>query len=130
MFKLPKRISKKPEEGEYTTVKVPNDLITEVDSLVDTKGYKSRGEIIKEALRNFLRNHLPREELSIFNHDENGVRIKDLKLGRIADIQFTPKAPYCPLCDAHHCEHIRFALQQVDVQKILKNKGWHYDFSD
>lgn len=39
---------------EYTPVKLPNDLIAEIDQLVGKHGYKSRTEVVKDALRRLL----------------------------------------------------------------------------
>jgi len=40
----------------YTTIAIPDELMSEVDSVVKSKkyGYKSRPELIKEAVRNLL----------------------------------------------------------------------------
>jgi metal-responsive CopG/Arc/MetJ family transcriptional regulator len=44
-------------ENDYVTVKIPRDLATEVDDLVGTHGFRSRGEVVKEALRKFLQQY-------------------------------------------------------------------------
>ena len=43
--------------SKYTNVALPDDLIKELDRVVKESGlgYKSRGEIVKEALRKFLK---------------------------------------------------------------------------
>jgi len=41
-------------EDEYTPVKVPNDLLSEIDRLVGKHGYKSRQEVVKDAVRRLL----------------------------------------------------------------------------
>jgi hypothetical protein len=63
----------------------------------------------------------------MLNHDGNGVKVRDNEQKLTADISITPNGIYCPLCDAHNCEHIRFALDQDDIKEILKQKkkeGW------
>lgn len=45
------------EENGYTTVKIPNDLAQEVDAMVGTHGFKSRGEFAKEAIRRLLKEY-------------------------------------------------------------------------
>lgn len=73
---------------------------------------------------------LPQPQFRMLNHDEKGVKVWDSKLppsGRVADVQFTPKGIYCAICDASYCEHVRFALGQPDIQKIVmqkKKEGW------
>jgi Arc/MetJ-type ribon-helix-helix transcriptional regulator len=127
---LPKRISKKPREDEYTTVKVPNDLILDVDRLIGVRGYKSRGEIVKTAIRNFLDEYTQVRRFAIRNHDENGVKVWDNELRMHADIQISPRGIYCPLCDAHKCDHIRFALSQPDIREGIRKKGWPIDLGE
>lgn len=122
---MPKRISKKPKEDEYTTVKVPNDLILIIDGLIGNRGFKSRGEVVKNALRDFL----DKQDTHQFtlNHDDQGIKVWDNKLHRHAQIQFTPKGIYCVACDATKCEHIRFAISQPDVLEMViekRKEGW------
>jgi len=42
----------------YTTIALPDELIKEIDTVVSSKkfGYKSRPELVKEAVRNLLLN--------------------------------------------------------------------------
>ncbi|MEM2999578.1 MAG: ribbon-helix-helix domain-containing protein [Candidatus Bathyarchaeia archaeon] len=42
---------------EYTTIKLPNELIADLDKLIGKHGFRSRGEIVKEALRDFLKQY-------------------------------------------------------------------------
>jgi metal-responsive CopG/Arc/MetJ family transcriptional regulator len=42
------------KDSEYTTVQIPNDLLAEVDALIGKHGFKSRPEVVKEALRALL----------------------------------------------------------------------------
>ena len=124
---MPRKITKKPQEDEYTTIKIPNDLVIAIDRLIGTRGYKSRGEIVKEALRIFLDKFEKEEQFQMLNHDSEGVKVWDRKLRRVADIIFKPNTIYCTVCDAHYCEHIRYALSQPDIQQLIKKKkeeGW------
>lgn len=43
--------------SEYTTIKLPNELIADLDKLIGKHGFRSRGEIVKEALRDFLKQY-------------------------------------------------------------------------
>lgn len=45
------------EDNEYSTVKIPTDLMSEVDKLVGQHGFKSRAEIVKQALRVLLQGY-------------------------------------------------------------------------
>ena len=77
MIDLPKKIEKEPTEGNYTTIKLPNDIVIEMDQLIGKHGFTSRAEIIKDALRELLTHYknsdLPRFEH--FNIDPDGARI-------------------------------------------------------
>ena len=42
---------------KYTNVALPSDLIEQIDNVIEKKGmgYKSRGELVKEAVRALLK---------------------------------------------------------------------------
>jgi len=44
----------KAEKIDYGFVKLPEDLIKEVDKIVGIYGYRSRSEVIKDAIRRLL----------------------------------------------------------------------------
>ena len=128
---MPRKIEKEPIEGNYTTIKLPNDLVTSMDKLIGTYGFKSRAEIVKEALRELLTKYkapeppLPRYDH--FNMGVHGVRITDRQLHRIADIRFRPEGIYCELDESENCGHIEFALTVPEIKEIIRNKrkeGW------
>ena len=121
---------------EYTTVRLPKELMEEIDNILKrgVMGYKSRAEFIKEAIREKLKT-IPREileqlPLEHFNLSENGVRILDRSLanehsrGRIIDVYFKPDKVLCEYCESTRCQHVKFALDLPEVQKILHTKGW------
>ena len=39
---------------KYVTVRLPKELVNEIDEIVGTRGYKSRAEFVKEAIRKKL----------------------------------------------------------------------------
>jgi len=128
---LPRKIEKEPVEGDYTTIKLPNDLVTTMDKLIGKHGFKSRAEIVKEALRDLLNRYkTPEMELPRFDHFNmgvNGVRITDRQLHRIADVHFKPDGIYCELDESDTCKHIEFALTVPEIKEIIRNKrkeGW------
>lgn len=41
-------------EKEYTVVKIPTDLVEEIDKFIGKYGYRTRPEIIKDAIRRLL----------------------------------------------------------------------------
>ena len=110
----------------------------EIDQIIKRgiRGYKSRSEFIKEAVRKRF------EELQVaqpmpklpplehFNVNEEGIRILDRTLatktssGRIIDIYFKPDKVWCDYCQSDSCQHAKFALELPAVQEILNKKGW------
>jgi hypothetical protein len=66
--------------------------------------------------------------LEHFNIWDEGVRILDRTIdkprGYIVDVYFKPDSAWCEYCDSTKCQHVRFALEIPEVQKILKEKGW------
>jgi Arc/MetJ-type ribon-helix-helix transcriptional regulator len=109
-----------------------------IDEIIKRKirGYKSRAEFIKEAIRKRfeeLKTSQPMPELPSlehFNIDEEGVRILDRTLasktsrGRIIDVYFKPDNVWCDYCQSSSCQHVKFALDLPAVQEILNKKGW------
>lgn len=51
--------------SKYTNVALPEDLVRELDRVVKESGlgYKSRGEIVKEAVRKFLKDLVEYKQL-------------------------------------------------------------------
>ena len=117
--------TKAEEKVEYGFVKLPVDLIAEVDDHVGKHGYRSRTEIVKEAIRRLLITYPEdsKPELEHFNLNDQGVIIVDRKLDRIIQVYFRPDKVVCEVDGEKPCKHKDFALQLVDVQKILREKG-------
>ena len=124
---------------DYTTVRLPKELMKEIDDIIKRgiRGYKSRAEFIKEAIRKRfeeLETSQPMPKLlpplEHFNVNEEGVRILDRTLasktstGRIIDVYFKPDNVWCDYCQSSSCRHIKFALDLPVVQEILDKKGW------
>ena len=59
-----------PDNDPYVIVKLPKELIDEVDKIVGSHGYKTRPEVIKDAVRAMLREYKRYEELSHRLDDE------------------------------------------------------------
>ena len=123
---------------EYITVRLPKNLMDEVDSLIKRRirGYKSRAEFIKETVRKRLEElkaaepELRLPPLEHYNLDDQGVRILDRTLtsqtskGRIIDVYFKPNSVWCDYDQSDNCQHVKFALDIPGVQEILNRKGW------
>lgn len=120
-------------EESHVTIKVPKELVAEMDRLIGTHGFRSRGEITKEALRRLLKEYREVIESTIplrfehFNMGMDGVRVVDHKLNRIADVYFRPEGIWCDFDKKSKCEHIDFALSIPKIQGIIekrKKEGW------
>lgn len=122
-----------PAEG-YKSITVPTKIYEilyeqwekEKDHLSLKYGIRSFSGYISFRLNQVIE-ETPTDQFKILNHDGNGVKVHDKKLGRVADVHITPKGIYCPLCDASNCEHIRYAIEQPDIQDLIKQKrkeGW------
>ncbi len=101
----------------YTTVRLPSELMKEIDEIIRLKirGYKSRSEFIKEAVRKSLEDlkkgqalpELP--PLEHFNLSEQGVIILDRTLssetskGTIIEVYFKPENVWCGHCQELTC---------------------------
>ena len=129
----------KQKRSDHVTVKIPKELTDEMDKLIGALGFRSRGEIAKEAIRQLLSHYkenlaspeLPK--LEHFNISENGVRILDRTLangisrGRIIDVYFKPEGVWCDYCQTSSCRHIQFALTVPAIQEVILKKreeGW------
>ena len=124
--------------NEYTTVRLPKELMEEIDEIIrhGVRGYKSRAEFIKEAVRKRFEELKTAQPMPVlpplehFNLSELGVRILDRTLasktsrGRIVDVYFKPDNVWCDYCQSSICQHVKFALNLPEVQKILNKKGW------
>ena len=51
---------------DYVTIKLPQNLITEIDNYISipSRGYTSRTDLVKDALRQFLKNNYGGEDAS------------------------------------------------------------------
>lgn len=115
----------------HVTVKIPRELIGEMDKLKGKHGFRSRGEITKEALRQFLTKYEsdlaepPRFEQ--INAGERGVLLLDRLLKKTVDVHIKPSGISCSLHRTDDCEHVKFALGIHEVAEIIKKKrkeGW------
>lgn len=116
---------------DYVTLKIPKELADEIDSLIGKKGFRSRAEVTKEALRHFLLDYPRHPTLEHFNLDEQGIRILDHSLatsnspkGRIIDVYFKPDKALCAYCESTDCHHVEFALGLPEVKEMFRKKGW------
>lgn len=116
---------------KYRNISIKTEFANKIERFVETRpelGYRSIAQFLEDAARRRLDVLMvipPRFEL--INHDENGIKLHDRELHRVADILFKPDGVFCHLCESKSCDHIRFALTIRDLQETLKKKreeGW------
>lgn len=132
-------MSQKKQRDDHNTVRLPESLTNDMDKLIGTRGFTSRAEIAKQAIRDYLdRIRLQTPQLPRFeriNADSSGVLIFDRQLtgNRSVHISFKPTGIKCDYHGSSTCEHVRFALEQSDVQKIVRQKqkeGWNIELPE
>ena len=124
---------------KYRGVSLQRELINLIEEYIKAHpemGYKSLADFVTDAVREkctelkilSATSELP--DLEHFNISENGVRILDRTItsstsrGRIIDVYFKQEKVWCEHCDATNCQHVKFAMNIPEVQKILQEKGW------
>ena len=121
-------------ERSYKNISIKNEFAEAIEKFIRQNpqlGYRSIAAFLEDSSRRRLEelkateDQLPRMEQ--INFDENGVKIHDRQLHRVADVNFSPKGIWCNLCKKDECEHIAFALAEPDIQAIIckkKKEGW------
>jgi len=125
--------------GPYRGVTLQRELLNRIEKYIRAHpemGYKSLADFITDAIRDKceqlkILTPMPEQpQLEHFNISESGVRILDRTItsatsrGRIVDVYFKPEKVWCEHCDATNCQHVKFAMNIPEVQKILQEKGW------
>jgi len=118
----------------YRTVSMKTEFIDYLEEFIKTNtqyGYRSLAQFLEDASRRRLEElkaaekELPRMEQ--INCDENGCKILDRKLHRVADIALKPSGIDCSIDRTDSCDHVKFALAQRDIRGIIAKKrkeGW------
>ena len=106
------------------TVSLPEDLVKEIDEVIEKKrGYRSRPELIKEAVRRHLDTLKIRPRLEHLNTYDDRVEIIDNEANRMATVHIRDKKLYCGLCDELECIHTDYVWSLEDVAEQLREKG-------
>jgi len=118
----------------YGGISLPDDLVEEVDEVIRKgyRGYTSRAEFVKEAVRKLLDEVKRSEEAAASslmhlnpenNYPAESVKIWDRALKRVAEIFFQEGKAFCTLCESYKCSHIRFMWGLPRVAEQLEKKG-------
>ena len=120
------------KKTNHVTIKIPRELVAQMDKLKGKHGFRSRGEIAKEAIRKLLKDYEPfLSVLEHFNLNEDGVIIADRsrpKGDQLCQVWFKPEGIECEKCGTNNCEHIRFALSHPPIQQVIRKRrmeGWN-----
>jgi Arc/MetJ-type ribon-helix-helix transcriptional regulator len=103
------------EDQKYVHLSLPADLMREVDELIQngTRGYQSRAEVAKDALRRLLDELEASEErpprLEHMNVFEDHVILRDNDLRRTVFVYQRNGDLACDLCESSDCIHTRYA---------------------
>jgi metal-responsive CopG/Arc/MetJ family transcriptional regulator len=129
-------MSQKKQRQDHNTIRLPESLTKDMDRLIGTKGFTSRAEIAKQAIREYLEKNSFLVQVPRFEYlDQNDAVIiiehnPDGSTKTIAGLYF--KQPNIIFCDYDHsidCEHIRFALTVPKIRKTIeelnKKEGWN-----
>ncbi|MCL1976900.1 MAG: ribbon-helix-helix domain-containing protein [Candidatus Bathyarchaeota archaeon] len=130
-------MSEDNKKSEHVSLRIPESLTEEMDQYIGHKGFTSRAEVAKQAIREYIdRNPLPQQptepklpRYERVNADDTGCKILDRKIpgNRIVHVTFTPKGVQCDYHESSTCEHVEYALDQTDVKEMIKQKkkeGW------
>lgn len=118
----------------YRNISIKSEFADDIEKFIGEYphlGYRSIAQFLEDASRRRLEElklqikPLPRFEQ--INCDEEGCKILDRQLKRIADISIKREGIRCSIHHTDTCEHVEFALSQKEVQQIIKkrkNEGW------
>ena len=116
---------------EYGGLSLPKDLADEIDALIREgyKGYTSRAELVKDALRHFL-GEIEKERGGYLIHlnpegdfPSNAVKFFDRLVRKEVEIIFPKNEAFCKLCESYKCTHIRYMWSLPKVAEKLKSRG-------
>jgi Arc/MetJ-type ribon-helix-helix transcriptional regulator len=120
------------KDDDYATVRIPRELAEEIESLIGKRGFRTKAEVVKEAIRNLLNHYEELEKRSLprfekINNDENGVKILDRELHETVEVFVKPNGINCSYHQRTECEHVTYALSFPEVKALIRKhrkKGW------
>jgi hypothetical protein len=106
---------------EVITVEIFKDTY-EAMKFIATRKHWSAKEYINTVLMQaierdrFLQSYAP--SLSKVGSEDDILFIRDIKLGKTAEIYLRDRSLYCNVCDTKDCVHIHYALALPEVAKL------------
>ena len=113
-------------------VRISSSLLKSIDAyllsdLGRSKGFRSRREVIEEAVRRFLESEgfWSNQRFKHINAGGNQITIYDSLLQRVATVYVGyPDRAFCDLCSEPDCIHVVYVFSIPWVVKALARKGF------
>jgi hypothetical protein len=119
---------------EFKSISIKEEFAESIEAFVKEHpefGYRSIAQFLEDASRRRLedlkRQVRPLPRFEQVNCDEQGCKVLDRQLKRVADIIIKPEGIRCSIHHTDTCEHVEFALSQKEVQQLIKKRkleGW------
>ncbi len=125
---------RREEEPIRIALVLEGEMAKRFEAVKKKWGLEANTDVIRMLITNYY-DQMPRGRsgLEHTNIDSEGVWIKDWDLdtqkGRLVHVNLKSDPnnrvqAYCEFHETQSCNHIDFALDLPEVQKILKEKGW------
>jgi len=124
------KMSEKEEQPLKIYLRLSGEGADRFQRIKEAMGLKNDTEVIRSLITWYWKTHedelIP--QLHYVNADEEGVKILDRKIPEVVQVHITRKGVKCSYCKTNNCRHIKYALNQPDVQKTITKKrkeGWN-----
>jgi CopG family nickel-responsive transcriptional regulator len=113
------------ERTRIISLSLPENILSEVDSAAASIGYSSRSELVRDAVRAFLREkaevsnlegHIDGVMLLVYNH-ESAAKVSEVRHGHMSVFKSFMHADFDGGDDC--CEVLMFCGEATDVKKSL-----------
>jgi hypothetical protein len=106
---------------EVITVEIFKETYDAMKVIATRKRWSAKdyiNTVLMEAIERdkFLRSYAP--SLSKVGYEDDILFIRDIKLGKTAEIYLRDRSLYCNVCDCKDCVHIHYALALPEVAKL------------
>jgi hypothetical protein len=106
---------------EVITVEIFKETYDAMKVIATRKRWSAKdyiNTVLMEAIERdkFLRSYAP--SLSKVGYEDDILFIRDIKLGKTAEIYLRDRSLYCNVCECKDCVHIHYALALPEVAKL------------
>ena len=106
---------------EVITVEIFKETYDAMKVIATTKRWSAKdyiNTVLMEAIERdkFLQSYAP--SLSKVGYEDDILFIRDIKLGKTAEIYLRDRSLYCNICECKDCVHIHYALALPEVAKL------------